>query len=280
VTHRARGVLFVALGVLWAVLWARACFGQDTVLVELRLDGVGSRVIEATVADSVLSLAAGDVRELLGVTIPAPWVTLPELERQYPAVSWRWLPARLLLLIDDPRALLPASQAAQAALQRSAQAASAFAYRTVTGMFGALTADDSGRSQTDLGYSWRGRVVLQGSYLPAAHRGLWLASLAPIPQVSASVAGDRSVTEAALRVAAGPAFAFGTVQNGQASLDGLVALGPVALFASTRNVFVVTLARPGVSVQFARTLTQSTARFSFGPTLTASPFFVPSIPAR
>jgi len=249
------------------------------VLVLVTLTGVGEKTVEGRyAADSTLELPAADIRDLLGVAVPTPWISVPALQRAYPAVTFTWRPDRLALCIDDPRALLPASQAAQAALQRTAQAASAFSYRTVSGVFGGVTANDSGRSQTDLGYSWRGRVVVQGSYLPAAHRGQWLAALAPSPRVNASLAGDRTVREAALRVATGPAFLFATVQNGQAALDGLLALGPLAVFGSTRNVFVVTLTRPGVSVQAGRTPQQTTLRLSFGPTLIASPFFVPVVP--
>src|SRR5438876_3993686 len=53
---------------LWLLLFvaARTCFAQavpETLLVEVRLEGVGSRTVEARLTDSLLSLSAVDVRD-------------------------------------------------------------------------------------------------------------------------------------------------------------------------------------------------------------------------
>jgi hypothetical protein len=249
------------------------------VLVLVNLVGVGGRTVEARyAADSTLELPAADVRELLGVAWPSPWVGVPELARAYPSATFRFLPRAMELAIYDPRLSLPASAAAAAALLRSAQNAPAFAWRRATGAFGAVAADDSGRSQLDLGYTWRGVLTVAGTYLPAARRGAWQAALAPAPWVSLQAAGDRALAFGALRVAAGPAFAFATWQAGAVALDALVALGPVAVFASTRDVFVVTLNRAPLAVQFGRTGQGKTVRLSFGQP--ASPFFLPAVPPR
>src|SRR5439155_13020836 len=123
----------ILLGILLSFFLPSHCPAQSLVLVEVQLTGVVTATVEARLLDdSTLELAAADVHDLLGITTTTPWIALPALMRAYPAVSFRFLPSRLLLLIDDPRAVLPASQAAAAALQRSAQAASAFAYRTVS----------------------------------------------------------------------------------------------------------------------------------------------------
>jgi hypothetical protein len=250
------------------------------VLVLVNLVGVGERTVEARyAADSSLELSAGDVRDLLGVAASTPYISVPDLARAYPAATFTWLPRRLALIVDDPRAVLPASQAAQAALQRSAQGVPGFAYRRVSGMYGAVAADDSGRSIASLGYAFRGLVTVEGDYLPALHRGQWQAALAPVPQVSLAVAGDRAVASAALRVAAGPAFAFATWQAGVVALDVLVASHGVSLFASTRGALLMTINRAPLAVQVGRSGKSTTARFSFGPS-PVSPFFLPYIPPR
>jgi len=251
------------------------------VLVAVELLGVHARTIEARYAlpDSTLELPAGELRELFGVTVPVPWVALPALEAAYPSVMFTWIPRELRLLVQDPREVLPASRDARAALLRRAQSANPFAYRAFAGPFGAVTADDSGRSLLELGYSLRGRASVTGSYLPAAHRGLWTAAVTPWSALSLSISGDARVQSATGRLAIGPTWAFATWSAGAVQLDGLVALGPVAIFASSRHSYLVTLTRAGVAVQAGRTPQQTTVRLSFGPQL-ASPFLVPVVPLR
>lgn len=253
------------------------------VLVLVRLVGAGEpAVIEARyAADSVLELPAAAVRDLLGVTATTPYVSVPELERRYPDVTFEWRPRELELRITDPRGALPASQAAVLAAQRRAQSVSALAWRTISGAFGGVTADDSGRSAIDLGYTWRGRLAVQGSYYPTARRGAWAASAAPIPTVNVSASGGRGVESAAVRVSAGPAFAFASWDApGRLGLDALATLGAVSVFASTRRTYVVTINRAGLSVQGAQGPTNKTLRLSFGPQSLLSPFSVPFIPSR
>lgn len=231
-------------------------------------------------ADSVLELPALDVRTLLGVTVTTPWVSLPTLVRAYPDVDFRWQPRQLRLVVTDSRGSLPAVAAARASLMRAAQGAATLAYRPTTAFFGSLAANDSGSTDAQLGYSWRGRVAVQGDYLPAAHRGFWTGAVVPLPQISLAVSGDHAVRSASLRLAVGHAWAFTTWQPNQLALDGLVAVGPLALFASPqRSAYLLTInPGAGVAVQFSRTLFGKTARVSFGQVV--SPFGSLFIPSR
>jgi len=247
------------------------------VLVALELVGVGGRTVEARFTpDSILELPAADVHDVLGLTPETPWLALPTLAAAYPAVTFTWLPRELRLLVQDPRGVLPATIAARARTLRAAQGTPGLAY-AFGGPFGSITADDSGRSRLELGLNLRGRVSLSGDYLPAAHRGVWTAAVAPWSGLSLSASGAARVESAAGRVAAGPAWMFATWEAGAVALDGLVALGPVAVFASTRDVYLVTLTRSPLTVQLGRSGGITTTRVSFGPQ-PASPFFLPAIP--
>lgn len=260
---------------------ALAAQAPDTLLVSVELIGVGSATVEARLdADSTLELPSSAVRELLGVVLPLAWVPVPTLARAYPAVTFSWIPQRLALIITDPRRVLPASAAAYAAAMRTAHRGASYVYRPTSGAFGSLTADDSGRTLLDLGWSWRGRFAVAGDYLPAARRGFWNAAWIPVSAVNLSASGDSRVRSMTLQATRGPAWALVTWQAKRVAVDGLVALGPVALFASpTRRTYLVTLnPGQGVAVQFSRTPGNNTARVSFGQSV--SPFFLPQVPPR
>ena len=89
---------------------------MDTLLVALMLLGGRSVTVEAVLArDSTLLLPAAEVANLLGTgTPPAPWVTVKDLSRSWPAVAFTWDARALVVYVDDPLAVLPASRAARA----------------------------------------------------------------------------------------------------------------------------------------------------------------------
>lgn len=260
---------------------ALAAQAPESLLVSVELIGVSSATVEARLAaDSTLELPASAVRELLGVGLPLPWVPVPALARAYPAVTFSWIPRRLALIITDPRRVLPASAAAYAAAMRTAHGGATLAYRPQSAVFGSLAGDDAGRTLAELGWSWRGRFAVAGEYLPAVRRGFWNAALVPVSAVNLAASGDTRVRSMTLRATHGPAWALVTWQAARVAVDGLVALGPVALFASpTRRTYLVTITPgQGVAVQFSRTPKNQTARVSFGQSV--SPFFLPQVPQR
>jgi len=272
---RPRAVVAAVALLLSAPAVAR---GQSpNLLVDVALVGTDRHaVVEAILtADSTLLLPAAAVHALLGLPAPAStWTTPAALRRAFPTVAVEWRPRELRLLIDDPAAVLPASRAIDAARQRHARGA---AYVARSGPFAAVVADDSGRSLVDVGYSWRGRVAVTGrhsSTLGAA----WAVSLAPTPAVFVSYAdGDRSPPTASARVAAGPAWAFATWTPARWSIDGLVTVGRVSLFASSRDAFAVTINAAPVGVQVGHARGVTTGRVTFGPIM-PSPFGPPVVP--
>lgn len=212
---------------------------------------------------------------LLGLPAPATtWTTPAALGRTYPTVAVEWRPCELRLLIDDPLDVLPASRAISDARRRQARGAT---YVARSGPFAAVVADDSGRSAIDAGYSWRGQIAITGRH--SSTRGAaWAVSLAPAPALFVSYAdGDRSPPTASARVAAGPAWAFATWTPARWSVDGLVTVGRVSVFASSRDAFALTVNAPPVGLQIGRTGHRTTARLTYGP-LMPSPFSVPAVP--
>jgi hypothetical protein len=245
----------------------------DSLLVDVRLLGVGDVMVEATMTDdSGLVLAAPPVFALLGLGVPpTATVALDAIRRRYPIVTFAWLPRELALIIEDPRGVLPATATARSAIERVARGA----FTALSGPFATLTGDDRGRSAAEAGYTWRGRVAVSARR-PAVGPATWAATLAPSPALVAGVTGaDRRVTSATWRLALGPAWAFTTwAPGGRLAFDGLVAVPHAALFASTRDVYVLTILTAPLGVQLGRSGSHITARVTYGP-VGPSPFVVP-----
>jgi len=253
-----------------------AARGQSpNLLVSVELNGQRRTVEAVLTADSALLLPAADVHALLGLDPPAAtWTTLPALRHAWPPVSFTWLPRELRVVVDDPTAVLPATRARRAALTRQARGAPPLAV-TRGGPFAAVVADDAGRSLVDLGYSWRGRVAVTARR-SSTFGTAWAVSLAPLPALFVTYTdGERSLPSATARVAVGPAWAFATWTPGRWSVDGLVSVGRVSLFASSRDAFVITFRGP-VAVQLGRAGSVATGRVSVGP-VPPSPFVVPVV---
>jgi hypothetical protein len=74
------------------------------------------------------------------------------------------------------------------------------------------------------------------------------------------------------RVAVGPVSIAPTwIEHRPASVDGLLALGPIKLFASSRDVYVVTISGLGGDLQASRATGRTAVRMSWG-SIPASPF--------
>jgi hypothetical protein len=242
-------------------------------LVALNLPGAAPVTVEALLGrDSLLLLPARDVAAFLGTAAPTiEWTTLAILRREWPAVSFTFDARALTVYVSDPLAVLPASRLLQQRVDRASRGAPTVnAGRS--GPFLSLTADDLGRSAVDGGFSWKGRAAatIRRTRLGTA----WGVSLAPSSHLFASWASER---RAAVRVATGPAWVSASWQDGRASADALVMWHQLALFASTRDAFAVTINAAPVGVQAGRTGKRTTLRLTYGP-IGPSPFTVPQVP--
>jgi len=247
---------------------------MDTLLVALMLLGGRSVTVEAVLArDSTLLLPAGEVAALLGTGAPiAPWVTVRDLSRAWPTVAFTWDARALVVYVSDPLAVLPASREARARGDAQARGAT---YIPRSGPFAAFTGDDRGRSAWEGGYSYKGRVAVTARRTVSG--ASWGLSVAPSSALFLSYYdGDRMRPMASARIAAGPAWLSATWQNGAAALDALLALPHVAVFASSRETFAVTLTAAPVGVQVGRSGGRIAARVTYGP-VPPSPFVVPQV---
>lgn len=260
-----------------ALLVALLLGPPDTLLVSVELVETSQRVlVEAVLADdSTLHLPAEPVGQLLGVTFPVLWISVEQLQQQYPTLTVAWLPLEMRVVILDPLRVLPASREAQQRIV--ARTRLAFNVPVRSGPFLSLTADDRGEHLTDIGYSFRGRA--SATLRQSSTRGsAWALTLAPSPRLYLTVAdGDQMQPTASARLAAGPAWAFATWTPQGFETDGLLQVGRVSLFASTREIFAVTINAAPVGVQVGRQGNTTTARLTYGPVM-PSPFTVPTIP--
>jgi hypothetical protein len=240
---------------------------QVAVLVQLTLVGVGDRTVEASLGpDSVLALPAADLHDLLGITWPSPLVPLPALKAAFPPVSFTWYPDKLLLYIDDPGQVLPASRAAHAAILRQSRGAASFAQQT-SGPFLAFAGDSRNNTRVDAGYNYRGRAFLSATHSDVKGTS-WSLGAAPVPRVFVSTAGGQHQPLAVSgRVNTGPLWFAPTYSTTDHVLraDALIVAGPVAVFGSTRGVYVLTVRGRGGDLQVGRSAGVTAARLSFGP---------------
>jgi len=254
---------------------------SDTLLVDVQLVGVDHVVVEAilTQPDSVLLLPAADVHQLLGLPPPtSQWLTVAALKRSFPPLSVEWMPRALLVVIRDDLLALPASRQTRDALINQARGGSPFS-QIASGPFLALTTDGLGRTLVDGGYNWRGQISLTARH--SSTRGAaWTLSLAPVPSVFVSYSGGHSMRDAvSARIAKGPLWLqpVWSAADHRLQTDGLLSVGWVKLFASTRKTFLLSIQGRGADLQLGRSAGVWASRVSIGP-IPASPFGPLGIP--
>jgi len=277
---RGRGCLIV-LAYLVALSCPNHVKGQTpNAIVDVELAGTGlATTVEAVVtADSTLLLPAADVAAFLGIARPTtPWLTPADITRAYPTVTVTFVPRLGRVVVSDPAGALPASRAFAARIEREGRNAPPLTV-VQSGPFLAVAADNTavGNTRVDAGYSWRGKLAValaRSSTTGAA----WSVGVAPSPVVFLTYSGGRSQPAAVSgRLAKGPLWVAPAWSATDRALrvDGLVAVGRVAVFASTRRTYVVTIHGPGGDLQVGRSAGVTAARFSVGP-IPASPFSFP-----
>jgi len=258
---------------------------RPTLLVDVQLVGVESRVMEAVLAqDSTLLLPTDELGALLGVSLPraGPWTALTALRAAFPSLRVTVSLRALVVYVEDDLEVLAATRNVREKQRRIAQRAPPI---YPTGPSFALSVDDRGASVGEASYSLRGRVFAQvrsGSlwYRPASvppGTTSWALSVIPTSALFLAVSdGDHQLPQATGRLTVGPAWLSAMWTPEQYAVDGLVTVGRLSLFASSRNSYAVTLRAP-VAVQIGRTGRTTTARVSVGPVF-PSPFSPPTVP--
>jgi len=274
-------VIVVALLVALMVQQPRS----DTILLSVQLVGVRSAVMEASLdSDSSLSLPTTDLSALLGIELPrARWTPLDVLQAQYRSLRITVSLRALSVWIEDDFETLPATRAMRDQQRRQAERAPVI---YPSGPSVALSVDDRGATLTEAGYSFQGRAFAQvrtGSLFPRpaslVQRGTtsWALSVIPTPALFLAYSdGDYQRPTVTARLSTGPTWLSASWTPEHYVVDGLLTVGRLSFFASSRNSYSITLRAP-VAVQLGRTGRTTTARVSVGPVF-PSPFSPPTIP--
>jgi hypothetical protein len=249
--------------------------GTDSLLVEVRLAGVGSVVVLARRQGDTLFLPAGPVHALAGLDEPLLGLVRVEELGQLLQVGVRWLPRQLVVELRDPFQRLPATRARIDALRAEAASRNALALETRRrGLFGGVTVDDRRETLLDLGYSlgWAfGRFARSSLTGPS-----WSVGANPLSPLWLTYSyRERSGGRVSARVAFQRTWLSAEYQQGDIEVSGASAIGPLVVFASSRDRFAITW-RGDVDVQVGHARDRSAVRVSFGP-IDPSPLSIPSV---
>ena len=271
----AARVLLLAAVVSGAAAAPATAQHPDSVLVEVELAGIGAVVVVAEVQGATVRLPAAPVYRLAGLgPPPMASMTLDEL-RDVLQLEVVWAPRQLRLLLRDLHQALPASRNRLDQLRALAasRAGNVFQGR-YTGPFGAVTVDDAGETLGELGYAAR-RAQVRATH--SSRSGTTLqASVSPTPSIWLTSARLATGTwRLGARVAMESMWVSADYQMGRFGVDGAAAIGPLVLYASSRDRFALTW-RGAVDVQLGHAGERSALRLSFGP-VDPSPVSVPAV---
>lgn len=247
----------------------------DSLLVEVRLAGVGRLMLMAEPVGESLRLPTEPVFALAGrENPPVIAASLEELEELL-GVTVAWSPQQLLVTLQDPFATLPANRArvdrlrAEAAGRGGGEVPGRY-----FGWFGGVTLDDRREALMDLGYSL-GRAQTHVSHSTVSGTA-WSASANPVRPLWLSYS-QRSTGGPLLRarVVVDAGWISADYRNREFGVDGAASVGPVVIYASSRDRFAVTW-RGAVDVQVGHAGKRSAVRVSFGP-VDPSPLSTPMV---
>lgn len=267
----------MAAALLLACSLARPARAQaaDSLLVEVQLAGIGAVLVVGVMHGEMLSLPATPLYSLAGLGAPPRAVmTLQEIRDEL-QVEVVWSRQQMRVVLRDLRQALPASRARLDQLRAMASARAGTVYQgRYTGPFGSITVDDAGETLGELGYTSRYAQV-RGSR--SSRSGFaFNAAASPITPVWLTYSRTATGTwRAGARVALHKVWVSADYQMGRFGVDGAAAIGPLVVYASSRDRFAITW-RGAVNVQVGHTGERSAMRVSFGP-IDPSPATVPAV---
>jgi hypothetical protein len=249
---------------------------RDTVIVELYLVPTAERItVEAVQEGAALFLPAGPIHDLLGITMPGPWVALEDLRHAYPTVVFAWQPEQLRVAVFDELGVLPAVKRFHE--QHRASALGTIGIPAYSGPWAAAAVDDHRRAILEGGYWWRGRFAL-AARVDDRGTNQWTVSASPTSRLFVSaIGGSRQRPQISGRIQTGPLWLYTNyVPHRPLEVAGLVQGGPVQVFASQQYGVITISPMSQVSVQLAQTwrMDRTAFRVAVGPTY-ASPFTFP-----
>jgi len=258
---------------------ASATAPTETLLVEVRLEGIGAVLVLAESRDDseVLVLPAAPIFKLVGLREPpVAYMTLEQLRGRL-GVAVVWQPRQLALTLLDPNQILPASRARLDRPRATAEGQSGLLFpQGLRGPLFGLTRDDRGATFLDLGYSV-GWATLRASRSSVSGRA-WQVYVTPLDRVQLSYSeAEHRQRYADVRLALGHTWAAIVYQQPNVEVSGATVMGPLVVFGSTENRYVFTWRGPNtLNVQLGHSGDRSAVSVSFGP-LAPSPLMIPGV---
>lgn len=249
----------------------------DTLVVEVRVDGIGSILTLASAGPdpATVRFSTREIFEFVGLPEPPmPSMDLTTL-RAALGVDVVWVPSRLLLLVRDPGRTLPVTRAELDRLRAQSRARSAIPVeQRRPGPFMAVTVDEDRERLVDAGYSF-GRLAGRWSNSTVSGNH-WSLNANPASRLWLSYR-DSDDTDPAfgVRLALGRAWVSADYDGEQVDAMGAAVVGPLVLFATTRERAVVTWRGP-VQLQVGYAERRSVFRVAWGP-VPLSPFSIPDV---
>lgn len=268
--------LVVPVAALLAVATADAnAQVADTLIVEVRIEGVGSAWALATDGpdSTTIRFSAREIFDFVEMVAPAnPMLSLQALRDEL-RVDVFWLPSRMLLLIRDPNRALPVSrnQLDELRAQSRARAAVPVELRG-RGPFLALTMDEAEERLVEAGYSL-GRLVGRWSHSTVSGQQ-WAVNANVDSRLWLSYRdSERDEPALGARLALGRTWITADYDLDNLELAGATSIGPLVVYATTQDRAVVTWRGP-VQLQAGYTGDRGVVRVAWGP-VPLSPFSMP-----
>jgi len=249
----------------------------DTLIVEVRLEGVGSTYALATGGpdSTTIRFSAREIFEFVELVAPADAMLSLQALRDELRVDVFWLPSRLLLVLRDPNRALPVARRQLDELRARSQARAAVPVELRgQGPYLALTMDEEEERLVEAGYALRRLVGRWSHSTLSGHQWAVNASLDSRLWLSYR---DSERDEPALgaRLAFGRTWITADYDLEKLELMGATSIGPLVIYATTQDRAVITWRGP-VQFQAGYAGDRGVVRVAYG-NVPLSPFSIPYI---
>jgi len=249
----------------------------DTLVVEVRLEGVGSTYSLAVGGPDSMTVrfSAREIFDFVELVAPAQAMLSLQALRSELRADVFWLPSRLLLVIRDPNRALPVARRQLDELSARARVrADVPVELRGQGPYVALTMDEEEERLVEAGYAFR-RVVGRWSHSTVSGQQ-WAVNASLASRLWLSYRDSEHDDPAVgARVSIGRTWLTADYDLDKLELAGATSIGPLFLYATTQDRVVLTWRGP-VQFQAGYARDRGVMRIAYG-NVPLSPFSMPYI---
>lgn len=249
----------------------------DTLVVEVRLDGIGSTYALATGGpdSTTIRFSSREIFEFVELVAPADAMLSLQALRNELRVDVFWLPSRLLLVVRDPNRALPVARRQLDELRARSRARAAVPVELRSqGPYLALTMDEEDERLVEAGYSL-GRIVGRWSHSTLSGQQ-WAVNASLDSRLWLSYRdSERDDPALGARLAFGRTWITADYNLDKLELMGATSIGPLVIYATTQDRAVITWRGP-VQFQAGYSDNRGVLRVAYG-NVPLSPFSIPYI---